>query len=44
MAYYTPTVDTDKQITRQEIYLFDAGTQYKGKWTCLDIAVRWNVH
>lgn len=30
MAHYAPTEDTDKQITREEIYLFDAGTQYKG--------------
>lgn len=30
-AHYTPTIETDKQITRDEIYLLKAGTQYKGK-------------
>lgn len=31
MAHYTPVPETDKQITRNEIYLIDAGTQYKGE-------------
>lgn len=31
MAHYTPTVESDKQINRQEIYLIDSGTQYKGE-------------
>lgn len=33
MAHYTPVPETDKQITRNEIYLIDAGTQYKGECT-----------
>lgn len=32
MAHYTPVPETDKQITRNEIYLIDAGTQYKGEY------------
>lgn len=32
MAHYTPTNETDRQITRTEIYLIDSGTQYKGKY------------
>lgn len=30
MIRYIPTIKTDKQITRQEIYLLNAATQYKG--------------
>lgn len=32
MAHYVPTPDSDRQITRQEMYLIDSGTQYKGKY------------
>lgn len=28
MAHYSPTNDTDKQITRNNIYLIDSGGQY----------------
>lgn len=32
MVRYIPTIQTDKQITKQEIYLLNAATQYKGKY------------
>lgn len=32
MPHYMPTNETDRQITRSEIYLIDSGTQYKGKY------------
>lgn len=33
MVRYIPTIETDKQITKQEIYLLNAATQYKGMHT-----------
>lgn len=35
MAHYMPTPENDRQITRQEIYLIDSGTQYKGKYSAV---------
>lgn len=32
MAHYTPSLDTDKRITRDEIYLVDSGGQYLGNF------------
>lgn len=31
IVHYAPTPETDKQITRNEIYLIDSGAQYSGR-------------
>lgn len=33
IAHYTPTLESDVQITREELYLIEAGTQYMGMYT-----------